>query len=147
MGAIERQTTVSAPDVKVFNYLVDVSNHSQWAAHNLEVHSKPDGPVQVGSAFETVGHQFGEQPGTVTIMEMVPNERIVYESDGPVGHFRHGFIIKDNGDGTVLLTKTMEPLEVKNLPLKILGPVVRNFIAPKGLDGDLQRIKEKLETA
>jgi uncharacterized protein YndB with AHSA1/START domain len=145
MGAIERQTTVNAPDAKVFGYLVDVSNHSQWAAHQLEVRPKSQGPVQVGSAFETVGHQFGAQPGTVTITEIVPNERIVYESDGRVGHFRHGFIIKNNGDGTVLLTKTMEPLEVKNLPLKLLGPVVRNFIAPKGLDGDLQRIKQKLE--
>jgi uncharacterized protein YndB with AHSA1/START domain len=147
MGAIERQTTVNAPGSAVFSYLSDVSDHSQWAAHQLEVQPKSQGPVQVGSAFDTVGHQFGEQPGTVTITELVPNERIIYESDGPVGHFRHGFIIKDNGDGTVLLTKTMEPLEVKNLPLKLLVPVVRGFIAPRGLDGDLQRIKEKLETA
>jgi hypothetical protein len=101
----------------------------------------------VGSAFETVGHQFGEQPGTVTLTELVPNQKIVYESDGPVGHFRHGFVIKDNGDGTVLVTKTFEPIKVTNLPLKILGPIIRGFIAPKGLDGDLARIKQNLESA
>ena len=108
---------------------------------------KSAGPAEVGSAFETVGHQFGAQPDTVTITEAVPNQQIVYESDGPVGHFRHGFIIKDNGDGTVLVTKTMEMIEVKSLPLKLLRPLVGAVIAPRGLDGDLARIKTNLETA
>jgi hypothetical protein len=36
---------------------------------------------------------------------------------------------------------------VKSLPLKVLRPIVSSFIAPKGLDGDLARIKEKLESA
>jgi len=145
MGAIERQTSIKAGDAEIFSYLSDVKNHSQWAAHELEVTQKSAGPVEVGSAFETVGHQFGEQPGTVTITELVPNSRIGYESDGKVGHFRHGFVIKDNGDGTSLVTKTMEMIEVKSLPLKVLRPIVSSFIAPKGLDGDLARIKEKLE--
>jgi len=147
MGVIERQASIRASDAAVFTYLSDVNNHAQWAAHQLEVTAKSTGPVEVGSAFETVGHQFGDQPGTVTITELVPNSKIVYESDGKVGQFRHGFAIKDNGDGTSLVTKTMEPLEVKSIPLKVLGPLVRGFIAPKGLDGDLQRIKEKLETS
>jgi uncharacterized protein YndB with AHSA1/START domain len=147
MGAIERQTTVNATNATVFSYLMDVSNHAQWAAHQLEVQPKSQGPVQVGSAFDTVGHQFGEQPGMVTITELVPNERIIYESEGKPGHFRHGFIIKDNGDGTVMLTKTMEVLKVNPLPFKIMMPIVTTFIVPRGLDGDLQRIKEKLETA
>ena len=147
MGTIERQTSIKASDAVVFTYLSDVNNHAQWAGHQLEVTPKSAGPIEVGSAFETVGHQFGEQPGTVTITELVPNSKIVYESDGKVGHFRHGFVIKDNGDGTSLVTKTMEMIEVKSLPLKVLRPIVSSFIAPKGLDGDLQRIKEKLETA
>jgi len=145
MGTIERQTSIKASNAAIFGYLSDVAKHPDWAAQQLEVTRKSTGPIEVGSAFETVGHQFGEQPGTVTITELVPNSKIVYESDGKVGHFRHGFVIKDNGDGTSLVTKTMEPLEVKSLPLKVLGPIVRGFIAPKGLDGDLARIKEKLE--
>jgi uncharacterized protein YndB with AHSA1/START domain len=146
MGAIERQTSIKASDAAIFAYLADVNNHPQWAAHELEVTPKSSGPVEVGSAFETVGHQFGEQPGTVTITELVPNSKIVYESDGKAGHFRHGFVIKDNGDGTSLVTKTMEIDKVNPLPFKLMMPVVRAFIAPRGLDGDLARIKEKLET-
>jgi uncharacterized protein YndB with AHSA1/START domain len=145
MADIERQTSINASDAAVFAYVSDISKHGEWAAHHLEVTPKSSGPVEVGSAYETVGHQFGEQPGTVTITELVPNSKIVYESDGKVGHFRHGFVIKDNGDGTSLVTKTMEMIEVKSLPLKVLRPVVSAFIAPRGLDGDLMRIKEKLE--
>jgi uncharacterized protein YndB with AHSA1/START domain len=145
MGVIQRQTEIQASDAEIFTYLVDVSNHSQWAAHDLKVEKKSDGPVGAGSVFETVGQQFGEQPGTVTITEAIPNQKIVYESDGKVGHFRHQFFIQPEADGNVKVTKTMEMLEVKNLPLKIMRPIVSSFIAPRGLDGDLQRIKEKLE--
>ena len=145
MGVIQRETTIKAGNQTIFNYLADVTNHSQWGAHDLKVEPKSQGPVAVGSTFETVGHQFGEQPATVTITELVPNEKIGYESTGKVGQFRHGFVIKDNGDGTSLVTKTMEIGQVNPLPFKIMMPIVRAFIAPRGLDGDLQRIKEKLE--
>ncbi len=146
MGVIQRQTDIHASDAEVFTYLIDVTNHPQWASHQLEVTKASEGPLQAGSKFETVGHQFGEQPGTVTITEAVPNQKIVYESDGKVGHFRHAFLIEPEADGNVKLTKTMEMIEVKSLPLKVLRPIVSSFIAPKGLDGDLSRIKEKLET-
>jgi uncharacterized protein YndB with AHSA1/START domain len=144
MAAIERQTTVNATQEEVFLYLSDVGKHADWAQHGLEVTRAGDGPIAVGSKWETVGHQFGAQPGTVILTELQPNERIVYESDGKVGHFRHAFTMQAS-DGGTLITKSMEPLEVRNLPLKVLGPVVRGFIAPKGLDGDLSRIKAKLE--
>jgi uncharacterized protein YndB with AHSA1/START domain len=146
MSVIQRQTEVHASDAEVFTYLIDVTNHPQWASHQLEVKKASEGPVQAGSKFETVGHQFGEQPGTVTITEAVPNSRIVYESDGKVGHFRHSLLIEPEADGDVKVTKTMEMIEVKSLPLKIMRPIVSSFIAPRGLDGDLKRIKEKLET-
>lgn len=147
MSKIERSTTVNASAEKAYNYLIDVTKHSAWGAHNLEVTRVGDGPVQVGTKFETVGHQFGAQPGTVTITELVPNQKIVYESDGKVGHFRHQFSIEDAGEGSIRLAKGFDLLTVRSLPLKVLGPIVRRFIAPKGLDGDLARIKAKLEAA
>jgi hypothetical protein len=41
----------------------------------------------------------------------------------------------------------MEIDKVNPLPFKLMMPIVRAFIAPRGLDGDLARIKEKLEGA
>ena len=147
MPKIERSTTINASAEKAYNYLIDVSKHAEWGAHNLEVTRVGDGAIGVGTKFETVGHQFGAQPGTVTITELVPNQKIVYESDGKVGHFRHQFTIADTGDGAVRVSKGFDLLQVRSLPLKVLGPIVRRFVAPKGLDGDLARIKAKLETA
>ncbi|MEX0800681.1 MAG: SRPBCC family protein [Dehalococcoidia bacterium] len=145
MAIIERSTTIRLPAAQVFSYVADVTRHPEWAGHKLEVRSGSSGAVQVGSKFETVGHQFGEQPGSVTVTELVPDRKIVYESDGPVGHFRHQFLVDDEGGGSVRLTKTMEPLKISSLPLKLLSPLVTAFIAPRGLDGDLARIKAKLE--
>ena len=147
MPVISRSTEVQTSPEKAYNYLVDVTHHADWGQHNLEVTRDGDGPIAVGSKWETVGHQFGDQPGTVTLTELTPNEKIVYDSDGKVGHFRHAFSIEPAASGSIKLTKTMEPLEVRNIPLKILGPLVRGFIAPKNLDGDLSRIKAKLEGA
>jgi uncharacterized protein YndB with AHSA1/START domain len=144
MAAVERQITVNVPREQVFAYLSDVSRHSEWAGHQLEVKKTSEGPVQVGSSYETVGHQFGAQPAKVTITELVPGQKIVYESDGQVGHFRHQFVLESE-DGGVRVTKSFEPLKISSLPLRVLAPLVRSVIAPKGLDGDLKRIKAKME--
>lgn len=145
MAIVERSTTINAPAAQVFEYVSDITRHPEWAAHKLEVQSKSQSSAQVGSTYETIGQPFGAQPGTVTITELVPGQKIVYESDGPVGHFRHVFLIQSEGDAGVRLTKTMEPLKISSLPLRLLGPIVTGLIAPRGLDGDLQRIREKLE--
>src|SRR3989304_6153265 len=144
MPAIERQITINASPEQVFGYLSDITRHPEWAAQKLEVKRASGGSVEAGSSFETVGHQFGAQPGAVTVTELVPNQKIVYESDGPVGHFRHQFLMQGEGNG-VRLTKSMEPLKVSSLPLKLLGPLVRSVIAPRGLAGDLNTIKGDLE--
>ena len=146
MPAIERQITITASPEQVFAYLSDITRHPEWAGHKLEVKRASGGSVEAGSSFETVGHQFGAQPGAVTVTELVPNQKIVYESDGPVGHFRHQFLMQSEGNG-VRLTKSLEPLKVSSLPLRVLGPLVRSVIAPRGLDGDLKRIKANLEGA
>src|SRR3972149_7335314 len=144
MPAIERQITIDATPEQVFGYLSDITRHPEWAAQKLEVKPASGGSVEAGSSFETVGHQFGAQPGAVTVTELVPNQKIVYESDGPVGHFRHQFLMQSEGNG-VRLTKSLEPLKVSSLPLRVLGPLVRSVIAPRGLDGDLKGIQANLE--
>jgi hypothetical protein len=147
MSVISRSISVQTSPENAYNYLADVKNHAEWGAHQLEVTRVDSGPVVVGSKWETVGHQFGSQPGTVTITELVPNQRIAYESDGKVGLFRHAFHMEPSQGTSLMLIKTMEPVTVRNLPLKVLGPIVRGFIAPKNLDGDLARIKARLEGA
>jgi uncharacterized protein YndB with AHSA1/START domain len=145
MPRIERQTTISASPEAVFAYVSDISRHPEWAAQPLEMEPASAGPPAVGSVFKCVGHQFGSHAGEVTITELVPNEKVTFEANDDSGHFRHGFVIQQK-DGKVLLVKTLEPLQMRG-PLKLLSPIAKSVIMPRGLDGDLKRIKAKLEGA
>jgi len=101
MAVISRSADIETSPERAYNYLADVKNHADWGQHNLEVTRDGDGPIAVGSKWETVGHQFGDQPGTVTLTELVPNKKIVYDSDGKVGHFQHSFTIEPAANGSI----------------------------------------------
>ena len=142
MAGIEKQTTVNAPAVKVFEYVSDISRHPEWAAHKLEVEKASEGPVAAGSTFACEGHQMGTHRGRVTVTELVPNQKVVYESQDNTGLFRHWFTLREE-NGTTRLTKGMEALKPSGL-FRILAPLVAALAVPRALDGDLKRIKAKI---
>jgi hypothetical protein len=145
MAKVQQQITVNAPAEKVFNYVADISKHGEWGnpGQKLQVEKTSAGPVGQGSTFKSVGQQFGRQDDTVTITEYVPNQRVVYESQGKAGLFRHAFEIAPAGSG-VQLTKSAEVLKA-GFPFVIFQPIVQTFVLPGALSSDLKRIKEKLE--
>jgi len=140
----EKQITINAPDDKVFSYVANFPRHSEWAQHRLKVEQTSSGPVGLGTTFKSVGHQFGrDNEDTVTITEFVPNQKIVYEAMTKEGHFRHWVEFKPAGGG-VELTKGAQALKM-NFPLNVLFAIIGPFVLPSGLNGDLKRIKAKLE--
>ena len=143
MPAIERQITINASPEQVFGYLSDITRHPEWASHDLKVERTSSGPVAVGSTFSSVGHQMGEHKAQIRVMELQPNSSVVFEAEDDTGHFRHYFRLQP-GDGGTLLTKGSDPLRL-SLMLKLLMPVGRLYMVPRGLDGDLKRIKANLE--
>ncbi len=143
MSSIERQTTVSAPAAEVFSYLADIGRHGEWAGHNLLIEKTSPGPVGVGSTFACEGHQMGTHRGQVTVTEFAPNSKVVYESQDDTGHFRHYFVLLEEG-GATRVTKGVEPLKMAPM-FRILSPIANAFLVPRGLEGDLKRIKAKLE--
>lgn len=143
MATIEKQTTINAPAEKVFKYLSEIPRHTEWAAHKLEIEPASQGAVAVGSTFACVGHEMGTHRGQVTVTELVPNSKLAYEAEDDTGRFRHHFLLEEEG-GATRLTKGVEPLRL-SLLFKILSPVALTFMVPRGLNGDLQRIKANLE--
>lgn len=143
MTAFERQITINAPADKVFSYLADFTRHPEWAAHHLRIEQTSQGPVSVGSTFASVGHEMGQHKAKVTISEFVPNSKIVYEADDDTGLFRHHCLFQEE-DGQTRLTKGVEALQLRSFLLRLLTPFIPLMI-PRALDGDLQRIKAKLE--
>ena len=140
----EKQITINAPAEKVFSYVADLPRHSEWAKHPLKVEQTSSGPVGQGATFKSVGHEMGrDNEEAVTISEYQPNERLVYESEGNAGHFRHWVQVQP-GDGGVQVAKGFEVVKA-NFPFSLMMPMVMLFMVPGSLNGDLQRIKEKVE--
>ena len=145
MARVEKQITINAPADNVFNYLADITKHGEWgqAQHKLTVEKTSGGPVGQGSTFRSVGYQFGKNEDTVTIVEYVPNQRVVYESQGKAGVIRHSFDLEPAG-GSVQVTKRFDVVKA-GFPFALFLPMARAFILPGALSADLQRIKAKVE--
>lgn len=141
----QQQIVINAPAERVFNYVADISKHGEWGnpSQKLHVEKTSDGPIGKGSTFKSVGHQFGTQNDTVTITEYVPNQKVVYESQGKAGLLRHSFEIAPSGNG-VEVKKGFDVVKA-GFPFVLFRPVVTTFIAPGALRSDLERIRGKLE--
>lgn len=141
----EQQIEINAPAEKVFNYVADISKHGEWGnpSQKLDVKKTSDGPIGQGSTFASTGQQFGQQNDAVTITEYKPNERVVYESQGKAGHFRHSFAITPSGSG-VQVAKSVDVVKA-GFPFVIFQPIAKALVLPGALSKDLQRIKAKME--
>lgn len=141
----ERQINIKAPAAKVYSYLTDFERHAEWAAHPLRIQRRPPGPVVVGSTFTSVGRQFGsDHEDRLTVTDLVPNEKIVFESAGGSWRMRHYFLLMADQNGT-RLTKGVEVAK-HTLGLRLILPIARLLkVTPRAFDGDLRRIKAILE--
>jgi uncharacterized protein YndB with AHSA1/START domain len=142
MPRFERSITVNCPPQKAYDYLADVSRHSDWASHNLSVEKTSAGPIAVGSTFSSTGHQMGTHTRVVTITELVPNQKIVYQSDDDTGKMRHSFTFAAENGGT-RIAKSFEPIKT-GLMLTVFRPMMY-VVQPRMLSADLQKIKSRLE--
>ena len=143
MGAVTKEIQIHAAPEKVFAYVADFSRHPEWATYPLKV-TAPAGSATTGTAYDSVGHQMGRDIADhVTVKEVVPNQRLVYEASGSSGTFRHVMELKAANGGTVL----RKSFEAVSLPLmgKLMFPVVKRTLVPKGLQTDLEKIKAKVE--
>ena len=143
MASFEQSTTVNASPQKAFEYLADLTRHPEWAAHKLEVQKTSAEPAAAGSTYSAVGHEMGTHRAAVKLTELRSPERIAYEAEDDTGHFRHWISIAAARDGGAEITKGVEPMRT-NLMLTLLRPLMPMMVS-RGLKGDLQRIKERLE--
>jgi uncharacterized membrane protein len=144
MARYSKETTINAPAEKVFNYVSDFPRHSEWAQNNLEVTASSPGPTAAGSTFNTVGHALGAQRESQTVTEYEPGKRFTFESKGALGITRNSFDLAPAGTGT-RVTKSLEFVKPSFLARVVSLKVGHD--APKALEEDLRRIKQKLEAS
>jgi uncharacterized protein YndB with AHSA1/START domain len=142
MPRFEKSIDINVPPQKAFDYLSDVTKHAEWSSHGLSVEKTSPGPIAVGTTFSTTGHQMGTHTGVVTITELVPGQKVVYESSDDTGRMKHAFEVAPQNGGT-RVTKSFETIKT-GLMLTIFRPMM--YVAqPKMLQNDLAKIKAKLE--
>jgi uncharacterized protein YndB with AHSA1/START domain len=138
----ERQTSINASPDKVIDYVADINRHSEWVSRPLQVKQTSSGAIGVGSTFSTTGKQFGKHTDTVTIKELVPGQRVLFESVGDAGTVQHWFEAASAGSSTTL-KKGLEFVKPAFMT-RLAGGVVKR-VAPKDLDACLAKIKSNLE--
>jgi len=143
MSRFQSSLTVNCPPQKAYDYLADITHHADWSSHGLAVEKTSEGPVAVGSTFATTGYQMGTHTGVVTITELVPGQKIVYESNDDTGRIRH-FIELTPQNGGTNITKGFETVKT-GLLLTVFRPMMY-IVAPRGMKADLQKIKTHLES-
>ncbi len=143
---VVKESEIAAPPEKVYEYLVDFPRHSEWTTpgHGVTIKPASEGPTAVGSAFECDAHQFGSQHDRISVTELDPARRIVYDvtmKDGST--FRHTFELQPSGTGT-RLSKRFQSVKLK-FPGSLFAPIAGLTLAPASVQGDLDRIKAHLE--
>ena len=144
MGKISVETTINATPEAVFAYVADVAKHPEWGQHQNAATRRSGGEVGVGTVYDTINHQFGEQKETVTVTDYSPGEVFGFDASGVLGIAHHSFELTPAGSGTKL-TKTMQMRKPKFLA-RLSAPMIA-MQQPKALREDLRRIKARLEQA
>ena len=109
---------------------------------HLEVTPEKDGPVAVGSVFNTSAHQFGTQREKSTVTDLEAGKLFGWDSTGALGKVHHWFALSGNG-GSTEVTKGLELVQPSFLAKMMGWKIARD--SPKGLRADLEKIKASVE--
>ncbi len=145
---IARQATIDAPRDRVWAYLSDFARHPEWADPKHDFRIQPPSQVRAGATFSSIGKDMGrDSKNDVTIVEVVPGERIVYDAaqDGGTFVWRNALELADAGTGT-RVTKRESLVSARfpwNAIIAVVGPLLQQEAA-KAHDGDLNRIGARL---
>lgn len=145
MPKVTKEATIAAsPDV-VFAYLSDIGKHQEWAKHPIEIHRTSDGPIGVGSTWESDAKMMGHHHAKIAVTEYTPNQRFAFEAEDDTGRFRHIFAFSPDGSGTRLV-RSAEMLS-GNMVSKVLATVMMPTLGSRIAGEDMAKIKMKLEAS
>ena len=142
MDPHEETITINAPASKIFEYVSDFTKHGEWAGNGLSATKVGDGPVAVGTQYDTTAKQFGTQREQSTITQIDAPKSFEWDSTGALGKAHHWFHLSESG-GATTVAKGGQMVEPKFLA-KVMGRKLAKDM-PAGFRRDLANIKAKLE--
>jgi uncharacterized membrane protein len=140
-GSIE----ISRPPQEVFDYVGDLSRHTEWQTGLVSVEVETDGPTKLGSRAKETRHvPGGNQTYEYEITQWDPPRVAAFEvKTGPVRpHGTIRFTSLDSGSRT----RVEFEMEFVGHGLgKVLVPLAARD-ARKHVPGDLEKLKERVES-
>jgi uncharacterized protein YndB with AHSA1/START domain len=103
MLRIDVTTLISRPVQQVWDFFNDFTNTPRWTRSGSELRQTSNGPVGVGSTFESVRQIFGREIKSQTLVatEYEPERRISYTAVVPIlGQAIGGFTFESVDGGT-----------------------------------------------
>ena len=141
---MEFTITIDRSPALVFDYVVDVSKHSEWSPSPFRIEGC-NGPVKVGDTFSSIGVLPGDKNhrNEVTVTECSPPDRLVLDCTDHDKHFLNTFTFEAVGGGTKLTRLVDAPKPT--FPLSVVFPLIKTaFINPEVNKG-LAMLKANLE--
>lgn len=134
---------INAPRDKVFEYVADISRHTEWGMDLTEVDG-PKGPTHEGATYKTAGMLRGKRnESTVFVSEVQPPERLEFEAQDSSGIVGHEFIFEATGDGSTHVTRTIYAIvQPATAPLRY---ILNRAAINKNFNGALQKLRVKME--
>ena len=122
--------------------MADFDRHGEWAGHEMLFEQTSKGSLGPGTTFKLLNPSYTRgQVSDLIILEFLPNERIIMETQGEHGRLLHSFILTE-ADGKTHLTKIAELIW---LPLrrKLTQPLLTSMVLPFILTSQLRRIRKR----
>jgi uncharacterized protein YndB with AHSA1/START domain len=138
--------SIKAPQVKVFDYIADVSRHGEWgsADDKMKVTAEKPGPPAVGARYKAEGVLNGKvNQSVVTITAYEPQKRVAFDAEDSNSVFHHEFVFTAADGGTRVerrVTMTKGPFYFPLVLDIFKSTVVKNY------NGAMSNVKAKLET-
>ncbi|HEY1330013.1 MAG TPA: SRPBCC family protein [Actinomycetota bacterium] len=140
-------TTIAKPPADVFAVLSDFTRHHEWSPTNFTAKQLTEGPVGVGTEFETHGWLPGkgkEFENHVTVTAYEPGKRFAFDAKDPRGPvIPSDFVLTPDGTGTkVSRTMTMpKPDGFQG----VLWPVIFPMLVKPAIQKNLNKFKDVVE--
>jgi len=138
---------IDAPAEKIFDYLADLTRHSEWSGGPLKVEAASPGPVAVGSQYLSVGDlpMQKNRRNELRITELQSPYRLAFVAKDPgLGEVTHQFSLTPQGSATLVTRRVT--VNAPPLMAFMLQTFVHPLVDKPMMDKALAALKAKMES-
>lgn len=143
MITIEKNIIISASKEKVFSFISDYTNDTQWRDGVLEMKQEPTQKTDVGTiTFETIKFMGRKLIVKAKVVEYIPNEKVSFKTLTAPMNIEGFRKVEDDKNNTTKFTYSLSA-ELTGLYKLFTSSIIKMY--DKRIEGDLINLKTILE--